>query len=48
MDGDGIEDDLDRALTADLASFGSRIAHALKPLEKVAFRAPILVKRHAW
>ena len=47
MDGDGIEDDLDRALTTSLATLRRRIGHALKPLEHMALGTPELVDRHA-
>src|SRR6266511_2255211 len=41
-----VENDLDRPLSADLARFGRRVAHALEALEQVALRAPVLVDRH--
>jgi hypothetical protein len=42
-----IEDDLDRALAADLPHLWRRVAHPLKALEHIALGAAILVDGHA-
>src|SRR5919204_6123989 len=46
MHRDRVEHDLDRPFAADLAGVRRRIGHALKPLESMASRTPVLVDRH--
>ncbi len=46
MDGDGVQDALDRPAATDLTRLGGRIGHALKYLKKVAFRALVLIDGH--
>src|SRR5919109_499124 len=46
MNGDGVEDTLERPAPADLTGLRGRIAHALKNLENVPFRALVFVNRH--
>ena len=47
VDGNGIEDSLDRLRAADLTDLRRRVAHPLKQLKDMAFRAPVLVDRHS-
>src|SRR4051794_21557443 len=46
MNGDGVQDTLERPAPADLTGLRRRVAHTLKKLENVPFRALVLVNRN--